>query len=133
MIHGTLRNLVWRRSTATAIVRSSLRLTTTATSIAHSFQTIQRMASTTTTTTASTAIDNAASRKALITATENWVRSEMSRNDGSHDYHHIERVRANAMSLARDTVATSATTAATVKNAEDWIIDSDTLTVVELA
>jgi len=92
-------------------------------------------------------IDSPATRKALVTATENWVRSEMSKNDGSHDYHHIERVRANAMSLARETASatsptamaapvtatTATTTTTTIVKSDDWIIDSDTLLVVELA
>jgi hypothetical protein len=42
--------------------------------------------------------DEAAS-KALLAATEAYVRQELQHNDGSHDYSHIERVRRTALHL----------------------------------
>ena len=38
----------------------------------------------------------------LRTRTEDFVRAELSKNDASHDWHHIARVRALALSLAAE-------------------------------
>lgn len=60
---------------------------------------------------------SAPARGAVIAAAEDFVREEMSRYDGSHDWYHVDRVRRNAMSLAD----------------EEGVRDEGTRHVVELA
>jgi HD superfamily phosphodiesterase len=44
-------------------------------------------------------------RSAVVTAVEAAVREEMDKNDASHDFSHIERVRNMALTLAREEVS----------------------------
>lgn len=39
---------------------------------------------------------------ALVDASEAWVRGELEGNDGSHDWHHVDRVRRVALRLGRE-------------------------------
>ena len=59
----------------------------------------------------------AASPPLILTQAEEYVRCELQGIDASHDFEHIDRVRKLALSLA----------------AEENVLDSDTLQVIELA
>jgi uncharacterized protein len=48
-----------------------------------------------------------ATMTSVIDHAEAYVREELAQNDGSHDYWHIDRVRANAMALAREESTTN--------------------------
>lgn len=62
----------------------------------------------------------------LVVTTEQYVKKEMAGNDGSHDWHHIDRVRHLALTMAHEQRAIQA------KRGEA-ILDDETLLVVELA
>ena len=48
-----------------------------------------------------------ATMTSVVDRAEAYVREELAQNDGSHDYWHIDRVRANAMALAREESTTN--------------------------
>lgn len=41
-------------------------------------------------------------KSTIVAKTEEFVKSELANNDGSHDFHHIDRVRNTALSLAKE-------------------------------
>ena len=72
--------------------------------------------------------DELLSYKTLLKATETYVQEEMKQNDGSHDWHHVNRVRQMAVLLAHEKNQGNKE-----KKWKEIEIDSDTLLVIELS